>query len=112
MKKSFHELHLVMFRGKCGNKVPALIPHDCAAPFQLLAKKGKVYIDKTTSISSQTLWRGLQDTDVIAGVMLEEQLSDMALNRADLLHVTKLRKYCTTTSQILRDWRIRHGDPH
>ncbi|XP_043201505.1 uncharacterized protein LOC122370192 [Amphibalanus amphitrite] len=99
-KKLFNELDVVMSRGKCGNKVPTLIPSDCAAPLQLLVDNRETYIDKDNKyLFANPLARTTGHYN--AGVVLKEQLSDMALNRADLFHATKLRKYCATTSQIL-----------
>ena len=99
-KRLFKELEVVMSRGKCGNKVPTLVPKDCAAPLQLLADHRDAYIAKDNKyLFANPLARTTGHFN--AGVVLKEQLVGMFLNRADLFHATKLRKYCATTSQIM-----------
>ncbi|KAF0288658.1 hypothetical protein FJT64_012959 [Amphibalanus amphitrite] len=99
-RKLFDELDVVMSRGKCGNKVPTLIPSDCTKPLQMLVDSRDAFIGKDNQFLFANPF-AKRSGHFNAGVVLKEQLGGMSLNRADLFHATKLRKYCATTSQIL-----------
>ena len=99
-KSLFKELDIIMSRGKCGNKVPTLIPEDCARPLQMLVENRSAYVAESNKyLFANPL--ATKSGHFNAGVVLKEELVGMPLSRADLFHATKLRKYCATTSQIL-----------
>ena len=99
-KTLFKELDIVMSRGKCGNKVPTLIPEDTAGPLQMLVENRNAYVAEDNKyLFANPLAK--KSGHFNAGVVLKEELVGMPLSRGDLFHSTKLRKYCATTSQIL-----------
>ena len=99
-RQMFEKLDVVMARGKCGNKIPILIPEESKAAIQLLLDVRNEYVDGNNKfLFANPLAR--KSGHFSAGVILKGELQGMTLRCPELFMATKLRKYCASTSQIL-----------
>ena len=89
-----------MARGKCGNKIPILIPVECKPAIQLLVDHRYQYVDEENKFLFASP-HARKSGHFSAGVVLKGELQNMTLECPELFMATQLRKYCATTSQIL-----------
>ena len=97
-RQLYNKMDVVMVRGKCGNRVPVLIPEDNSKALNLLVSVREKYVEKgnkflLAALSNKGHYEGSQ--------VLKAAVDGMGLSEPSLFTATRLRKYCGTTSQML-----------
>lgn len=101
-KQLYDKTEVVMVRGKCGNKVPVLIPTDAARGINALLEVRDTYIPVSNKfLLARPTSASNTSGHYQGGQVLKDVSAPMNLDRPDLFTATRLRKYCGTTSQML-----------
>lgn len=98
-KQLYDKMDVVMVRGKCGNRVPVLVPEDAARAIESLIRVRDDFVDKGNKFLLAA--PGANIGHYRGGQILKNLVQDMGMNQPQLFTATRLRKYCGTTSQML-----------
>ena len=99
-QEMFEKHDVVMARGKCGNKIPIVVPGDCKSAILLIEEARDRFVDKSNKYLFGNPLAHVTG-HFCAGAVLKSVLTEIPLQQPELFLSTKLRKYCATTSQIL-----------